>query len=368
MFYRDTWCEIDLDAFRANVKLVQKISGKELFAVVKANGYGLGDFQLVRAAEKCGVRTFAVSSLDEAIALRLQGITSEILVLGVSRCENVLAALKHDIILSVPSLKWAKGVAEQQVEGLRFHIKVDTGMHRLGVKSSAEVVEILQLLGKKQRIEGIFSHYANADEKDHQVNDRQFAKFRQIVEEVDYPFKWIHISNSEATLGYQEDFSNAVRCGIALLGVSAYQSELKPVASVYAKIVHTQTLEAGSPLSYSGVYTTGAREYIATLPIGYADGFMRCNEGGRVYLAEEYGFIVGRICMDQLLIRMDSHHPETTVVELLGNHISINEVAERCKTIPYEILTALSDRVVRVYREEHRIVHITNDIIDKNLT
>ena len=364
MFYRDTWCEINLDALKKNIGILKDCCQKELFAVVKANAYGVGDYQVVRAAEKCGVTIFAVSTLDEALALRKKGVTADILVLGVSRLENLLVAVNHNIILTVPSVKWAEGVIKRNIKGLRLHIKVDTGMHRLGVTSKEDVERILALLGETSSIEGIFSHFANSDEKDHVVSNRQYNMFKEVVSNTTYDFKWVHMSNSDATIDYKEDFTNAVRCGIALFGASVMDAGLLPVLELYTKITHVQQLPEKSPVSYSGKYTTRENEWIATLPVGYADGFMRLNENGRVYIANEYATISGRVCMDQLMIHMESGHPEGTVVELIGPHISVFEVAKRCQTIPHEIISSLGDRVVRVYLEDQQVKEIVNKVLD----
>jgi len=367
MFYRDTWCEIDLDALRENIALLQNSSQKELFAVVKANGYGMGDSQIISLAETCGVKTFCVASLDEAISLRKQGITSDILVLGTSRLENLFMALKYNIILTIPSVKLAEGVIKYNIKGLRFHIKIDSGMHRLGVQTKEEVLQILHLLSETSKIEGIFSHYANSDEEDQIVSNRQFQYFKSIVENIPFEFKWVHMSNSDASLNYKETFTNAVRCGIALFGISSVKSNLSRVVSLYTRIVHIQHLPKGSPVSYSGKYITKDDEWIATLPIGYADGFLRCNQSGKVYLDNEYGIIAGKICMDQMMISVNKYYPEGTIVELFGAHIPIQEVSSRCNTIPHEVLTSLSNRVVRVYLKNKETVEIVNGLIDNNL-
>ena len=364
MFYRDTWCEIDLDALKKNIEILKACCKKELFAVVKANAYGVGDYQVVKTAEKCGVTIFAVSTLDEAIALRKKGITADILVLGVSRLDNLVVAVNHDIILTVPSVKWAEGVVKRNIKGLRLHIKVDTGMHRLGVISKEEVERILDLLTETNSIEGIFSHFANSDEKDHVVSDCQYHMFKDIVSGVAYDFRWVHMSNSDATIDYKEDFTNAVRCGIALFGASVMEANLIPVVSLYTKITHVQQLPEKSAVSYSGKYTTQGNEWIATLPIGYADGFMRLNENGRVYINDEYATIVGRVCMDQLMIHMENEYPIGTVVELIGTHVPVQEVAQRCQTIPHEILSGLGDRVVRIYLEDQQVKEIVNKVLD----
>lgn len=365
MFYRDTWAEIRLDALRDNVKELIKLSDKKLFAVIKANGYGAGDYQVAKTAVEAGASYLAVSSLDEALSLRMKGIVADILVLGYTRPENVLVAKKHHITLTAPSIDWVYKVIEQNITDLKIHLKIDTGMNRLGFTKLEEVEEAISLLKENYLLEGIYTHYANSDDADGKMNDYQYHKFSSILKQLNYSFKWIHCSNSDATVHYREEDCNAVRCGIALLGISTFKANLKQVVSLYTKVVHIKEVEQDQPVSYGGNYRTKGKEWIATVPIGYADGWLRANEGGIVYIEQEQAQFVGRICMDQAMLRVPNYYPVGTVVELIGSQITVQEVAKRLNTIPYEILTLINDRIVRVYYDGEHVVDITNPRLDR---
>ncbi|MDR1794252.1 MAG: alanine racemase [Erysipelotrichaceae bacterium] len=363
MFYRDTWLEVDLDAYAYNIRYLLKHTQKQMIAVVKANGYGMTALVAAKEAMAAGASMVAVANFDEALDLRNRGFCDDILVLGVTRPDSVLAAKKNNIILTMPSLTWAKSVAQSGISGLRLHLKIETGMNRLGLESPKEAQAALVVL-KDQSVEGIFTHYSSSDDANNDYNDLQYNRFVKVLKSLDHPFQWIHCSNSDAALHYKEEHTNAFRPGCALLGVPAAPSELKLVYGFYTKINHLKQLEAGQAISYGREYTTQAKEWIATVPVGYADGLRRANSGYEVYISGQRYPFVGRICMDQAMIRLDSFLPLGTTVELFGPHIPIQEMAERLKTIPLDIYTSISDRVTRVYRKHGEVDQIINPRFD----
>ncbi|MCF0110642.1 MAG: alanine racemase, partial [Erysipelotrichaceae bacterium] len=227
-------------------------------------------------------------------------------------------------------------------------IKVDTGMNRLGCRSVEEIRNVYSLLTEKGCIiDGIFSHYTSSD-CDRQQTLRQQETFRNMVKELPYTFRYVHMDNTDGAIDYPDDFTNAVRIGLGVYGVSTTRP-LHPVLSFYTRVAMCKKVEANQTISYSCTYTTTEDEWICTLPVGYADGWLRKHQGRLCYIDGHYVPFVGRICMDQCMIHVPEKMKDGTVVELIGPHIPLVQVAKELDTIPYEILCTLSDRIVRTY-------------------
>lgn len=352
MFYRETWADIDLDALQENIEKCEVRSGKAVFAVIKANGYGHGDEFIARKALSSGAKMLMVSSMDEALSLRNKKIVGDILILGYIRPKDVKLALKHEIRLTITSLEWLKEVVKYPVKGLIVHVKYDTGMNRLGVKEVDEVKEILAICDRFGILcEGIFTHFASSDDEDNKLTMKQFGRFELLLDGLKREFKWIHCANTDAALHFPENRCNAVRLGLAIYGYSTFRHDLKPVMRLYSKIVHIKQVEAGETVSYGATYSPSKTEWIATIPIGYADGWNRRHQGDVAYIEDEPCEYVGRVCMDQTMLRLQRYHPVDTVVELLGDHADVVKMAKHMDTIPYEILTQVSDRIPKCYYE-----------------
>ncbi|MBQ6367996.1 MAG: alanine racemase [Erysipelotrichaceae bacterium] len=345
--YRNTYLLINTDSYRANVNTLRHTAGKELIAVIKANAYGVGDIEAAALAMKEGVRFFAVSSIEEAIHLRKRGVRGEILILGyvdlnfldlVKEYNLSLVTVSKDYFSSIPNLT-----------GVKIHLKIDTGMHRIGIlpEQAPEVLASLNIRGAD--ICGIMTHYARSDEKDEVYTDQQYRRFRKVIEELHYPFRYIHTCNTDASINFDDPFSTHVRCGLGLCGYSSFDSMLKPALALKSEVINCKRVERGEPVSYGGHYVSDGEGYILTLPIGYADGINRKYTGNDVYIEGEYAPIVGSICMDQCMIHTQRPYPVGTPVEFFGQHIALEKMAETLGTIPYEILTGLSDRVSRRY-------------------
>jgi len=360
MMYRNTWFEINLAAIERNTERIKKMSGKRFIAVVKANAYGCGDRQIAEACRRGGADMFAVSSLDEAIMLRKQGIEEEILVLGTADAEDIPAAIEYNISLAAFSLVWVRKVCAGQPAGLKVHLKVDTGMSRIGFLDLEELAEAKDLLLQSGcLLEGIFTHFACAD-TDKDMTERQFRRFKEAVEKMDYPFPWIHCENSDAAVSLFDPLSNAVRIGISLYGINAYVPDLEQPVALYSRISLVKTLPAGTTIGYGATYTTQGNEIIATVPIGYADGLERRNAGRSVYVDGLLVPFAGRICMDQCMIRLPEYRPEGTLVEIFGPHISIEKMAAELGTIPHELMCIINDRVTRIYTMDGKPVEEYN--------
>lgn len=377
-FYRDTWAEVDLDAIRWNVE--QTISrlnpSTSLFAVVKANAYGHGDIQVAEAALKAGAKGLAVAFLDEALKLRRFGITVPILVLGASRPEDADLAAEHRISITVYDRNWLDLVHMENNQPLSVHIKCDTGMGRIGIKTEEELHEITDILQRSPHFtfEGIFTHFATADELDTMYFEKQLNQFKKLVKSLSQKPPYIHCSNSAAALRFKEAGFNAVRLGISMYGLSPSPDimpilpfALKPAFSLHTKLVQVKQLEQGEKVSYGAEYEAAEKEWIGTLPIGYADGWIRKLSGQEVLVNGERVPIVGRICMDQCMIRLPREYKAGTVVTLIGRQknkeITMDEIAEKRETINYEIPCVITSRVPRVYREAGKVVSVSNPLI-----
>ncbi|CVH76787.1 Alanine racemase [Clostridiales bacterium CHKCI006] len=351
--YRDTYANVDLDALRRNIAYIHQIAKKPIMAIVKANAYGHGAVEIAKAASSMDeIQMFGVATLGEGIELRNHGITKEILVIGSSRPEDMMIASQRNISISVYSMDDLEKVLSAHFEKpLKVHIKIDTGMNRIGFKGKADFEEALARLQAHPliQVEGAFTHYGAAEEEN-DTYQHQFETFQSIV--AGHQFKYLHAANTAGALYHHEDLTNLVRVGIALYGIEPNGSDdtpLEQVMSLYTRVVMTKKICAGEHVGYGFTYQAKQDEYLATVPIGYADGIIRKNQNREVYINGRYYQIVGRICMDQMMIRVDENVQVGNLVEIFGPHISLNRMARELETIPYEIICLLSLRVARHY-------------------
>ena len=380
VFYRDTWAEINLSAIKWNVKNVKELLSDrvELYAVVKADAYGHGMVPVAKAAIEAGATRLAVAFLDEALALRKAKITAPILVLGASRPENAHIAAKYDIALTVFSPEWIKKATAylNNKNILNLHIKCDTGMGRLGVKTTDELNQVVEAIKSADSFffEGIFTHFATADELDTSYFQTQVQTFDHFLASLQDLPPIIHSANSATTLRYRENTFNAVRFGIPMYGLSPSEEmkpllpyPLQPAFTLHTKIVHVKKIHKGETIGYGGTYVAEKTEWIATLPIGYADGWIRSLAGQEVLVNGIRAPIVGRICMDQCMIKLPEELPVGTDVTLIGKQgneeISVDEIAAKLKTINYEIPCLISTRVPRVYKENGHMIQTVNPLL-----
>jgi alanine racemase len=381
---RTVWAEVDLDAIAYNVQNIKKITGnKEIIAVVKADGYGHGAIDIVPVLLENGVSKLAVAVITEAIELRKNNINASIMILGHTDLTYAEDLVKYDIEQTVYDLEYAKElskIAQRDNKRAKIHIALDTGMGRIGFipneKSLSEVNEIAKLKGII--IEGIFTHFAAADEIDKEYTFMQFSKFKDFNEKlksigVDIPMK--HCSNSGAIIDLPETYLDAVRAGIILYGyypsneVDKERLPLKPALTLKTKVVHIKELEKDNYISYGRTFKTERKSIIATLPIGYADGYSRLLSGKvKVIINGKLAKVVGRICMDQCMIDV-TDIPNIKVsdeVILLGQSGDIkfnaDDIANILGTINYEVICMLRQRIPRVYFKDGKIVKVRNYI------
>jgi len=360
-----TWLEIDLDAIAKNTRNIKKLIGqnKELMAVVKGNAYGHDVLEIVPIFLKNGATRLAVARLEEGIFLRKAGIDVPILVLSATLKEEAETALMHDITTSACNISFIKKMNELSLKlkkKAKIHLKIDTGMGRLGVKPEKAVDFIKKVLTFDHIIiEGIFTHFSVADEKDKKYTEEQFRKFSEILkilekEKIRIPLK--HVSNSATLLDLEHMWLDMVRPGIALYGLYPSKEvkkviKLIPAQRFKTRIAFLKELPAEKSISYGRTYTTYKKNtIIASLPIGYADGYSRLlSNKGEVLVRGERMPIIGRICMDQCMIDVTDLPlvkigDEVVLWGKQGNErITVEEIADKLNTINYEI-THLPDK------------------------
>lgn len=364
---RPTQLRVNLDALLNNYNKLNSLNNEKIgLAVVKADSYGLGSKVIAEHLYQNGVRHFATATLEEALELKDVIKDSMVLVLGVTNPQNVKYAVENNVSLTCPSKEWLEEFLAylQQIEGkLKIHVKIDTGMGRIGTSDLEELKEIDNLLdSEKIDFEGIFSHYSNADGEDDNYDNYQTENFEKSLKVFTHKPKYIHIENSAGTVKYsnRDDQYNLTRIGIAMYG--CYPSgniekldkvQLEPVASLVSKITHVKKFQAGQKLGYGVSYEAKQDEYIATVPIGYADGLLRRAQGFKIRVGSEECEIVGRVCMDQLMVRCSENVKVGDDVlffgEYNGQKVSVDEFAEYQNTISYEIFCCINKRVPRVY-------------------
>ncbi len=372
--YRDTWAEVSLEAIRYNTKQFKDFidDSVHLMAVVKADGYGHGAVPVAQAAIQAGADYLAVALLDEALQLREAGITHPILVLGYTANRSIPDAIKADIDLTVftqESLEEIILQSSQLNKNVSIHIKVDTGMSRIGVQSKEDALSIASRTKDSSHVilKGIFTHFANADSEDPSYTYMQFERFTSVISyleqhQITIPLK--HCCNSAGTMNFPSMHLDMVRVGIALYGLypdaslKGHSIKLKQAMSLKTKIAWVKNVAMSQPISYGCTYVPTHDSVIATLPIGYADGLSRLlSNKGEFLLHEQKVPVVGRVCMDQLMIDV-TNVPQSKlgdVVTIFGNtdssFQSVDEIAKLMGTINYEVVCLIGNRIPRVYKE-----------------
>jgi len=357
-FFRPTWAEIDLGALVGNLRLLRKRVGPlvKLMFVVKANAYGHDAVLCSLAAQKARAADWlGVSSVEEGVALRGAGVRLPILVLGsLYPFESVLAAAAHDLTPIVASLESARRVAEAALRlrrTINIHVKVDTGMGRIGLRPEA-ALSLMKELAKLPgiRVQGIYTHMAKA-ENDAAFTARQLSAFNGVLKALDKEGlrpPLVHAANSAAALRQPRSRFDLVRPGLAAYGLC---EGFSPVLTLKSKIVYIKTAPRGATVSYGATWRAKRVSRIATLPIGYGDGYARAlSNRASVLVGGKRCPVIGRITMDQTMIDV-TDAPRARVgddVVLLGSGVPASELARLCGTIPYETATALSSRVPRV--------------------
>lgn len=380
---RRTWAEIDLDAAAHNMREIRSITNKDaqIMAVVKADAYGNGYEEMAKIFVENGADYLAVAMLEEGMQLRKSGFSIPIIVLGTCTEDMLEGLVDYDITATVYSFDIASKLSEiAKTKGkiAKIHIKLDTGMGRIGLVTGEEndgiVNEILEISKLPNiMVEGIFSHFSTSDEADSSYTDLQFERFMSVCNSLkdkglDIPIR--HICNSAAIMMYPHMHLDMVRPGVILYGmypsseVDKKRLHLKPVMTLKSRITHIKELGPDRGISYGKEYITeNERTVIATVPVGYADGYLRgIAKNGRVEVNGEIAPIVGRICMDQCMIDVTNVHNISVGDEVIlfgGNKVRIDDIAASLGTINYEVSCCISKRIPRVYLkngEEKKVI------------
>ena len=363
------WLEINLGAIRRNVQRLAQISGKPVMAVVKANAYGHGLINVSRAVLKEGVNRLCVARFEEANVLRMAGIDAPILVLGFTSPEHAVEAARLNIGLTVYRNQTAAQYAEVMAgekNSLKLHVKVDTGMGRLGLFPEEAPAFVMQLRLKKNLVvEGLFTHFACADEIQTKTTEMQLSKFNKVISELEsggFRPAIIHAANSAAALKYPEAAFDAIRPGIAIYGLDPSDevplpAEFEPALAWKTRLTSLKVLPPGSGIGYNCRYVTTKKERIGACAVGYADGLRR-RLGNIAILRGKRISQVGGMCMDQSMYQLDGV-PEAQAgdeVVLLGQQgeerISAEEIGRSWDTNNYEVVCGLTARVPRYYIDE----------------
>ena len=346
------------------LQLKAHVGGRKVMAILKANAYGHGVIKVAQALEAIGADYFGVAYVEEGCMLRRAGIQTPILVLGGIIGDQIPLFLKERLDItasSIDKLKAIEACAMQLGIRARVHLKIDTGMERIGVHDySAEGLLTESTRCKYTDIVGIFSHFATADHEDESFARLQIARFTQVLKwyednGVDRPMT--HMANSAAMLKFPESVFDMVRPGIALYGAAPVPSslQLRPALRWLSRIVYFKVVEKGRSVSYGATWVAPEQTRIVTVPVGYGDGYMRaCSNRSYVLIRGKRYPVVGRVCMDQLMVNIgwdEAYNGEEVVLlgEQGNDSIGIDELAEWSQTITYEVLTAINTRVSRVY-------------------
>lgn len=370
---------IDLDAIAYNMTNIKSKAGKEtgIIGIIKADAYGHGSVEISKVILENGADWLAVAVVDEGINLRKNGIAAPILLLGYTPELRLEDVVNNGFIQTVYTYETAKKLSDVAVrlgKTAVIHIKIDTGMGRIGYRvneaSADEIVKISEL--PNIEVNGMFTHFSTADEKDKDYTLNQYKKFVQmdaLLRErgLEIPIK--HAANSAAIMDFDNMMFNMVRPGIILYG--AYPSEevnkdnlsIKPAMSVKTHVSYVKEVNEGDYISYGRKYQAVGKRIIATIPVGYADGFIRAySNGGKVLIKGEYAPIVGRICMDQFMVDVTDIkdvqiNDEVVLIGKQGNkEITVDFIASILDTINYEVFCTLSKRVPRQYIQNGKVI------------
>ena len=377
--YSRVYAKIDLDAIAYNMEQMKQNIRPEtkVMAVIKADGYGHGAVQIAEMMERWNyIWGFAVATLDEAVVLRTEGIQKPILVLGCVFPDQYMEMLKHEIRMNIYTEEMAESIsrmAAREGKTAYMHIKLDTGMSRLGFGINEQSAETIKRISKMPNVnmEGIFTHFTKADEKDKSFTKKQIQEFVWMTErlkEKNVRFTYEHCSNSAGIIDVPEATFDIVRAGISTYGL--YPSEevdktnvkLKPALALKSHVAFVKEIERGTPVSYGGTFVAKEKMKIATIPVGYADGYPRSlSNKGYVLIRGKKAPILGRVCMDQFMVDVTqiegvSFGDKVTMIGKDGNEILPVEVlSELSGRFNYEFVCDLGKRIPRVYVRDGKI-------------
>ena len=347
MFYRNTYAEINLDNIKNNVKnIISNFNDyKYYIGVVKADTYGHNSSEVVKSIIDGGCNYLAVSSLDEALEIR-KDFSIPILCLGIIDSKYIDICIDNNIDITIPSLNYFREIKDKKVT---CHIKIDTGMNRLGIKEKYEVNEIFNT-SSNITIKGIYTHIYEATNKEN--TNKQITKFKELTSDIDLnSIEMVHIAQSDTLINYPKiDFCNGCRLGIIMYGLTDSNLELLDTIELCSEIIDIKHLKKDETVSYNGTYKATEDELIGIVSIGYADGVNRHLKGAYIYINDKKYEIIGNICMDMLMVKIDESvniHDKVYIYKDI-NHIKY--LSNYLDTIPYELICNISKRVPRIYK------------------
>ncbi|MFC1709215.1 alanine racemase [Candidatus Omnitrophota bacterium] len=366
--HRPTWAQVNLSSLEYNLKQIKRLVGKKtkILAVIKADAYGHGAIRVAQRLQSCGVKYFGVATVQEAIELRQNKIDSSVLVLSTVTPSELPIVIKYKIIPTIADAKTAVSFNKRLKELNRripVHIKIDTGMGRLGVWHQ-DAVSFVKRLWELDNLmlEGIYSHFPSADD-DQKFTNSQIVSFKKLIDDLErnnifIPLK--HMANSMAVMRYRPSYLNLVRPGLMIYGLYSDVKakklvKLRPVMSFKTRIIYLKEVGADRSISYNRTFITKKKTKIATLPVGYADGYNRLlSNRAQVLIKGRRCPVVGRVCMDHIMIditRVNARLGDEVVLMGKQNNskISAEEISELCFTISYEVVCWISKRVPRIY-------------------
>lgn len=370
-YYRPTKAVVNLAAIQHNITALRQYLRDEtvVIGVVKADGYGHGIVEVAKASLEAGAEMVSVATPDEALYLRDHGVTCDILVMAPTPVTFAEIAAEQQITVTISDVQWLKDVASGNTDWeqpLKVHIKIDSGMGRVGITEERQVEELIHFLAEEQaqcfQLDGVFTHFSCADDGVKETTVAQCERFQRFVQKFPEKPRLVHASNSAATLLYPEFGFDAVRFGISLYGIAPSSTvkerlpfRLESALSIETTLSFVKHVPKGQTISYGATYKSEEAEWIGTLPIGYADGLNRALRGQAVLIDGQRMPIVGTVCMDQCMVKLPKQYPVGEPVVLIGKQqdeeITIDEWAERMDTIPYEVAVSISKRVPRIYQE-----------------
>ena len=374
--HRPTAVIVSNQAIRHNLSQVthQLQSDQQIYAVVKANAYGHGAVVIARIVQEEGVDGLAVATVDEAIELRQHDIDLPILVLGLSDPRGIAEVLLYDITIVVSNLDYFNQAYQQLVQtkqthllteyNLSIHLAIDTGMGRIGLQTEQEIRTFVDGIRDYEWVDwqGVFTHFSTASEGPQAYIETQWQRWQKWLSLIPETVTCRHFANSAMSFHPQWGHaSDIVRLGICLYGLDPSdtyptKNHLMPALSLVSEIMYVKQIQAGMSVSYGATYTASEPEWIATIPIGYADGWLRHYQSIPVLIQGQACPIVGVINMDQIMVKLPYYIPTGTTVTLIGQDGSMNnaasKIARHVGTIGYEVLTSLSSRIPRIYLEE----------------
>ena len=362
---RNSYLEVNLNNFSENLKIIRDMIGPDvsMAPVIKADGYGTGAKQLMSSLTKNDIDKVVVATTDEAKELRENGFTMEIITLNELMEDEAEDIVRLDLTPAVSNIEVVKSINENAKKAdkiIKVHIEVYTGMGRVGLKPN-QMVEFANEISKLSniKIEGLFTHFSSADSSEEYTNN-QVKIFNKVYDELKlagYSFKYVHASASSGILFFENARFTMTRPGIIMYGYMPDKTinnkwGFKPTTKLVSHIAFVKDVKDGTPIGYSRTYTTNGDKVVATIPMGYADGIRRAlSNKGRVYVNGKYAPIIGNVCMDNFMIDVTGIDVKVGDEVFIwdNDNISLEEVADNCNTINYEIMCGISKRVMRKY-------------------